>query len=784
MAFDAGAAVGRVILDDSKYKKGAEGVEKSNKSMTKSFITAQAILAATTKVLQESVKVVKESIAKATDFAESQSKLNTVFRDVKKEAKSLTNELVKGFGLSRKEAVELTGATGDLLSGFGFTQETALELSGDVQRLAVDLASFSNFAGGAKGASEALTKALLGETESAKALGIVIRQTDVDSRLAAEGKDKLTGQALLQAQAEARLQIAIEQSQNAIGDYARTQDSLANRQRTLQARTEDLQVFLGSLFIPIMNEMTGSTLNMVESINQFLAQESNMNKIITVISNLAAGIGVARDIIKEMGIMVKEFFLGILEDIQESFGDLVKGVDSGLDPFIALQGILKLLAIGFQVVGKQIETVIEANADLIRAILASGDTIATFFKFLVKKEPWENVKEKAKGAVNAFKNFGKNLFENTKELVTNTIDAFKQFPEEVTSSADDMRKKWNKTNERMTKEIKKQMEELVEGARDTGKDLGDIPGDEIVPGWQKAFDKIRQMGMKFKEGFDNVGKGIIENFSHVADALAGIFNDIFGLVTQQMNNELEALKAKNEKELEELEAQKEKKLELNQTGFEEQREQLEEQREQGLISQEEFDTKLIELEKKKADQDAQIEQQLNDKIANTKDKARRKENQKQKEIFEAEKANQIANVWIQTAIGIVGAWAQSIAQLGPIAGAIFAGVLTALMLGVAVAQTVVIGQQQFVPAFQTGGTVPGGPAIINEQGGELVTLPDGSVVIPHDISMQIAQSAGGGTKQIVINNSFAGAMISSDMSLRKITNAVNKELGKTLRNQL
>lgn len=54
-----------------------------------------------------------------------------------------------------------------------------------------------------------------------------------------------------------------------------------------------------------------------------------------------------------------------------------------------------------------------------------------------------------------------------------------------------------------------------------------------------------------------------------------------------------------------------------------------------------------------------------------------------------------------------------------------------------------------MPAFASGtDNAPGGPALINEQGGEIVNLPSGSQVIPHDISMQIAASGLSSVKQI------------------------------------
>jgi hypothetical protein len=44
----------------------------------------------------------------------------------------------------------------------------------------------------------------------------------------------------------------------------------------------------------------------------------------------------------------------------------------------------------------------------------------------------------------------------------------------------------------------------------------------------------------------------------------------------------------------------------------------------------------------------------------------------------------------------------------------------------------------FIPKYATGtSNHPGGPAIINEAGGELVSLPSGSTVIPHDLSKQM-----------------------------------------------
>jgi len=223
-------------------------------------------------------------IKMASDAEETTSKFNTVFRDIGDQAKQASDELVRSYGLSRKASKELLGDTGDLLSGFGFTQESALDLSRQVQRLSVDLASFTNYSGGAKGASQALTKALLGERESVKQLGIAILEEDVKAKVAEMRARGMTFETERQAKAYATLEIALSQSKNAIGDYARTQDQLANRMRQFQGRLADLAVSFGKLLLPLANKLVGVGLKLID---KFEALNDTTKELILIFGGLA-----------------------------------------------------------------------------------------------------------------------------------------------------------------------------------------------------------------------------------------------------------------------------------------------------------------------------------------------------------------------------------------------------------------------------------------------------------------------------------------------------------------
>jgi len=286
MAKSLGDMVVRVVADTEqfnaginkahdKYKKFGTDAARIGKQLT-TFVTLPLLGAAAA------------TVKFASDAEETAAKFGTAFRDVRAEADKTAKELAEGYGLSTTQAQGLLAATGDLLKGFGATGAEALGLSDQVQRLAVDLASYNNVQGGAAQASAILTKAMLGEREALTTLGIKISDTEVQARLLEDGKKDLEGRALLLAKAEATLQLAMEQSGDAMGDFARTSDSTANRMRILQARMNDAAVQLGNILLPAVNNILGKLIDMATWVTNLT---EGQRKTILVIGGLVAAIG-------------------------------------------------------------------------------------------------------------------------------------------------------------------------------------------------------------------------------------------------------------------------------------------------------------------------------------------------------------------------------------------------------------------------------------------------------------------------------------------------------------
>ena len=230
------------------------------------------------------------SVKLAADMEETQDKFETVFASIKDEANSIAKEIQKSYGLSNRETKELMSSTGALLVGFGFTEKEALKLSETVTKMSVDLTSFNNIQGGAKQSSEALTKMLLGETESAKQLNIIVQQGTKEYKKRIEKMVLMRGVTELQAKALVNLEIAQEQTRQSVGNFHQTQHTFTNQLRTTKARLEDLGVEIGEKLMPIAEKLLRVVVKML---TWFTNLEEGTQDMILAMAGIAAVIGPA-----------------------------------------------------------------------------------------------------------------------------------------------------------------------------------------------------------------------------------------------------------------------------------------------------------------------------------------------------------------------------------------------------------------------------------------------------------------------------------------------------------
>lgn len=187
--------------------------------------------------------------AAGSQAQETANKFNVVFADINETATSTAKSLASNYGMAYESAQASLSSVGDLLTGLGVSSGKALDLAEQTVQLGTDLASFTNYAGGASGAVEALTSAMLGETEAAKSLGLVLQDDQMEKYAASVGK--VWSKLGITEKAQLRLNAAIAQSPNAVGDFARSMDSYANQVRVAQAISQDFQNAIGEGIVPV-----------------------------------------------------------------------------------------------------------------------------------------------------------------------------------------------------------------------------------------------------------------------------------------------------------------------------------------------------------------------------------------------------------------------------------------------------------------------------------------------------------------------------------------------------
>ena len=242
-------------LKNSQYLKGMKQTNMATGRLTQSTISLGKVVGAiggvfaAKKLFDFGTAATKAAI----DAEEVANKFNVVFETIQGSANKTANSLAKDFGLAGSTARKLLGDTGDLLTGFGFTEKEALEMSNTVQRLAGDLASFSNIQGGTSAASERITKALLGETESLSLLGVKIIQGSDGFKNLVKSIKETTGATATQAKSLAILQQIQEQSTKAAGDNARTFNSSANVIRRTSEAWKEFKESLGTVILDLID---------------------------------------------------------------------------------------------------------------------------------------------------------------------------------------------------------------------------------------------------------------------------------------------------------------------------------------------------------------------------------------------------------------------------------------------------------------------------------------------------------------------------------------------------
>lgn len=196
---------------------------------------------------------INDCVELSSEVEEMQNKFDVVFQGMTDEVEDWAQSYADAIGRNSNDIKTYLADQQNLLVGFGMTRKEGAELSKQMTTLALDLASFANL--DEDSAVNNMTKAVMGESEAAKALGAVINDVTREQAMQTLGLsgtyDKLDQLTKMQV----NYQAILAQSPDAIGDCERSLGSYRSTVISFQSKLKEIKTLIGQFFMPTFQKV-------------------------------------------------------------------------------------------------------------------------------------------------------------------------------------------------------------------------------------------------------------------------------------------------------------------------------------------------------------------------------------------------------------------------------------------------------------------------------------------------------------------------------------------------
>jgi len=262
----AGNALDRLT---NRSKKGFSGLTGRVNSASAAMAKAAGIMTAI--VGSAAVGAAGYLIKSASALEEVQGKFDVVFKGMGKDAEGWSKTLRKSYGLSEVASKKYLGSMQDILVPMGLARTEAGKMSNKFVQLAVDLGSMNDV--GTADVMADIQSATVGNYETMRKYGVVLSAAAIEQEILTTGMANSKKEITNSMKAQATYNLMIKSSQDAIGDYARTQGSFANQLRKAKSNLTDMATSIGQQLLPMATKA-------ITSFNTWIGKQSNFNAVV------------------------------------------------------------------------------------------------------------------------------------------------------------------------------------------------------------------------------------------------------------------------------------------------------------------------------------------------------------------------------------------------------------------------------------------------------------------------------------------------------------------------
>lgn len=238
--------------------------------------------------VKKAAQFVQDCVTIASEVEEMENKFNVVFGALSDQVDQWAEDYSDAIGRNKDAIKGYLADQQNLLVGFGMTREAGAELSKQMTTLALDLASFSNIDEDV--AVNAMTKAIMGESEAAKTLGAVLSDSTREQAMLQMGLKGSYNDLDQLTKMQVNYQAILSQSPDAIGDCERSLGSYRSTVVQFQSKLKEVKTLIGQFFMPTFQKVLsfgsrGLTMlrNIIQKISDFSAKVGGSEKVLSVL---------------------------------------------------------------------------------------------------------------------------------------------------------------------------------------------------------------------------------------------------------------------------------------------------------------------------------------------------------------------------------------------------------------------------------------------------------------------------------------------------------------------
>jgi len=230
----------------------------------------------------------------AGDAEEIANKFNVVFGDNADAVKTWAEAYGNSVGRATSSIMQFASTLQDTFVPMGFARSEATQLSTELTKLAIDVASFNNAADA--DVLNAFQSALVGNHETVRRYGIVITEASLQQEALRSGIVETNRPLTNQEKIQARLNLLMAGSQDAIGDAARTQESYANQVKALTEQWKEFSEELGEKLLPMITSLVGAMADLLKilDVNRVVGYTAAISTLAVTFFTLSKALKAAR----------------------------------------------------------------------------------------------------------------------------------------------------------------------------------------------------------------------------------------------------------------------------------------------------------------------------------------------------------------------------------------------------------------------------------------------------------------------------------------------------------